>query len=225
MEDGIWVNRAGRRFLDESRPGPLIATPAVLAQDPPTCWAILDRPALLGMRIADPRFRDGSPERIDDLVATSPYIHAGDGPESIARSAGIDRAALTATVAAWNALVGGDATGDPATGRPLGGARPLATEPLYAVQLFPLVRKNLGGVSTDLRCRVLDNAGDPIPGVYAAGELAGYGGGHLSGRGALEGIMIGGSLFSGRVAGAWAAHEAGGSEPARWAAIAAAPTS
>ena len=69
------------------------------------------------------------------------------------------------------------------------------------------------GVRTDLHGRVLTAGAAPIAGLYAAGELAGFGGGHLAGRRALEGIMIGGSLFSGRVAGGWAAHEAGRARP------------
>ena len=48
-----------------------------------------------------------------------------------------------------------------------------------------------------------------IPGLYAAGEVAGMAGGHVNGRAGLEGTMLGPSLFSGRVAGSWAAHEAG----------------
>ena len=221
IPDAIWANRAGRRFHDESLPGPGTGTPAVLAQEPPTCWAILDRPSALGMSIADPRFRNGPTDRIDELIAESPFIHAGDGAAELGRASGIDPPTLAATVDAWNALVASGADSDPQTGRSLSGARPLDTSPLYAVQFLPLARKSLGGVQTDLRCRVLRDDGIAIPGLYAAGELTGFGGGHLSGRRALEGIMIGGSLFSGRVAGAWAAHKAGGAEPARWATSAA----
>jgi succinate dehydrogenase/fumarate reductase flavoprotein subunit len=122
----------------------------------------------------------------------------------------------------WDAGLASGAERDPLTGRPLAGVRPYGDPPLYAMQFFPLVRKNLGGVHTDRRGRVLDPAGRPIPGLFAAGELAGFGGGHLSGRRALEGIMIGGSIFGGRVAGAWAAQAAGRPEPAGLAAVAAA---
>jgi predicted oxidoreductase len=79
----------------------------------------------------------------------------------------------------------------------------------YAIQLFPLARKNFGGVKTDLRCRVLDRHFEPIPGLYAAGEVAGMAGGHINGKAGLEGTMLGPAIFSGRVAGGWAAHEAG----------------
>jgi predicted oxidoreductase len=71
------------------------------------------------------------------------------------------------------------------------------------------LRKNFGGVKTDMRCRVLDKHFEPIKGLYAAGELAGMAGGHINGNAGLEGTMLGPSLFSGRVAGGWAAQEAG----------------
>jgi len=83
------------------------------------------------------------------------------------------------------------------------------TPPYYAIQIFPLARKNFGGVKTDLHCRVLNKYFEPIPGLYAAGEVAGMAGGHINGKAGLEGTMLGPSIFSGRVAGAWAANEAG----------------
>ncbi len=73
--------------------------------------------------------------------------------------------------------------------------------PLIAVRLSILTRKTLGGLHTDLDANVLDRAGDPIPGLYAAGELAGFGGGGMHGYNALEGTFLGGCLFSGRTAG------------------------
>jgi predicted oxidoreductase len=73
--------------------------------------------------------------------------------------------------------------------------------PLIAVKLNILTRKTLGGLHTDLEARVLDTAGVPIPGLYAAGEVAGFGGGGMHGYNALEGTFLGGCLFSGRSAG------------------------
>ena len=73
--------------------------------------------------------------------------------------------------------------------------------PLIAVRLNILSRKTLGGLQTDLSTRVLDDNGKPIPGLYAAGEVAGFGGGGVHGYRALEGTFLGGCLFSGRIAG------------------------
>lgn len=73
--------------------------------------------------------------------------------------------------------------------------------PLIAVRLNILTRKTLGGIETDLSARVLGENGEAIPGLYAVGEAAGFGGGGMHGYRALEGTFLGGCLFSGRNAG------------------------
>ncbi|MGR2751561.1 FAD-binding dehydrogenase [Agromyces arachidis] len=73
--------------------------------------------------------------------------------------------------------------------------------PLIAVKLHLLTRKSLGGIQTDLDARALDADGAPVPGLYAAGEAAGFGGGGMHGYRALEGTFLGGCLFTGRAAG------------------------
>ncbi|MGG5753918.1 FAD-binding dehydrogenase [Zafaria sp. Z1313] len=80
-----------------------------------------------------------------------------------------------------------------------------AAGPLIAVRLNILTRKSLGGLGTDLRSRVLAPGGATVPGLYAAGEAAGFGGGGIHGYRALEGTFLGGCLFSGRAAGRAAA--------------------
>jgi predicted oxidoreductase len=79
--------------------------------------------------------------------------------------------------------------------------------PLIAVRLHILTRKSLGGLETDLSSRVLTPDGTPLPGVYAAGEAAGFGGGGVHGYRSLEGTFLGGCIFSGRAAGRAAARE------------------
>lgn len=78
--------------------------------------------------------------------------------------------------------------------------------PLIAVRLRVLTRKSLGGLETDLSSRVLRADGTPLPGVYAAGEAAGFGGGGMHGYRSLEGTFLGGCVFSGRAAGRAAAE-------------------
>ncbi|GMU57004.1 MAG: FAD-binding dehydrogenase [Candidatus Xenobia bacterium] len=80
--------------------------------------------------------------------------------------------------------------------------------PLIAVRLHILTRKTLGGLHTDLQARVLGPGGEAVPGLYAAGEVAGFGGGGMHGYSALEGTFLGGCLFSGRVAGRAVAGQA-----------------
>ncbi|MBN3930145.1 FAD-binding dehydrogenase [Streptomyces verrucosisporus] len=81
--------------------------------------------------------------------------------------------------------------------------------PLIAVRLNILTRKTLGGLETDLSSRVLTAGGEALPGLYAVGEAAGFGGGGMHGYRSLEGTFLGGCLFSGRTAGRAAAKAVG----------------
>ena len=81
--------------------------------------------------------------------------------------------------------------------------------PLIAVKLHILTRKSLGGLETDLDSRVLQGDGTVLPGLYAAGEAAGFGGGGVHGYRSLEGTFLGGCVFSGRAAGRAAARDVG----------------
>jgi uncharacterized protein len=80
------------------------------------------------------------------------------------------------------------------------------------VRLNILTRKTLGGLQTDLSGRVLGSGSPPgpVPGLFAAGEVAGFGGGGMHGYRSLEGSFLGGCLFSGRQAGRAVARETGG---------------
>ncbi len=85
--------------------------------------------------------------------------------------------------------------------------------PLIAIRLQVMARKSLGGIQTDLGCRVLrEQSGEPIPGLYAVGEAAGFGGGGVHGKRSLEGTFLGGCVFTGRLA---AASIAGAELPVR----------
>jgi len=81
--------------------------------------------------------------------------------------------------------------------------------PLIAVKLNILTRKTLGGFETDLDSRVFGQNGEIMPGLYAVGEAAGFGGGGVHGYRSLEGTFLGGCLFSGRNAGRAAAKAVG----------------
>ena len=81
--------------------------------------------------------------------------------------------------------------------------------PLIGVKLHILTRKTLGGIQTDLSSRALGLDGEPIDGLYAAGEASGFGGGGMHGYRSLEGTFLGGCLFSGRNVGRAAAKAVG----------------
>lgn len=200
----IWVNQAGERFHNEALRGGATGTPALFAQRPVTCWSIIDAKIASTTAVADPRYRQGTTairERIQYFLDNSPYVAKGDTIEEVADKAGIDSGELAKTVAAHNRWLAAGLGSDPDHGRPLAGLAPLDQPPYYAIQFFPLARKNLGGVRTDLDCQVLDADDRPISGLYAAGEVAGMAGGRINGKAALEGTMFGPSIFSGRVAG------------------------
>ena len=74
--------------------------------------------------------------------------------------------------------------------------------PLVAIRVRFISRKSLGGLQTDLDCRVLDRSGEAIPGLYAVGEAAGFGGGGASGRRSLEGTFLSGCILTARKAAA-----------------------
>jgi flavocytochrome c len=208
----IWFNQHGRRFHEESRTGGASATPALLAQNPPHAWAILDTPMTATMEVADPYYRDGDKvrrDKVQELLDHSVYIRKANSLEELANKIEVDVPPFLSTIERYNKACEAGLEREPEFGKSLKQSKKFDTPPFYAIQLFPLARKNFGGVKTDLRCRVLNKSFEPIPGLYAAGEVAGMAGGHINGRAGLEGTMLGPSIFSGRVAGAWAAHEAG----------------
>lgn len=207
LHGDLWVNAAGHRFHNEDLRGGATGAPALLRQQPPTCWSIIDARIAARYVVSDPRYRRGGEtyrDRLETLLAESPFIARGATLAELADATGLDRAALSATVAEHNRRIALGEQHD-SFGRALRGLQPLTEPPFFAIQFFPLARKNLGGVRTDLNGQVLAPTGRPISGLFAAGELAGMAGGRINGRAALEGTMLGPSLFSGRVAGRAAA--------------------
>lgn len=209
----LWFNQQGRRFHNESFTGGASASPALLAQTPPHAWAIADTPMLAKIDVADPYYRRGEVidrDKVEELLSHSPFIKKAETLEQLGQLCGFDDVKnFLAEVEAYNQCFDAKLEKEPKFGKSLKGSKKFDAPPYYAIQLCPLARKNFGGVKTDLRCRALNKYFEPIPGLYAAGEVAGMAGGHINGKAGLEGTMLGPSIFSGRVAGAWAAHEAG----------------
>lgn len=209
----IWFNQQGKRFHNEALTGGASATPALLAQNPPHAWAIADRPMLAKIDVADPYYRRGDVvdrNKVEELLNHSPYIKKADSLEALAKKAGLeDLKNFLREIEEYNKCFDAGLEREPRFGKSLKLSKKFDTPPYYAIQIFPLARKNFGGVKTDMHCRVLNKYFEPIPGLYAAGEVAGMAGGHINGKAGLEGTMLGPSILSGRVAGAWAAHEAG----------------
>ena len=208
----IWVNEESMRFVNESA-SPRDSFPVIVNQKSSTYWAIFDDVATVRMSGTgwdDPKqvFSEEAPD----------LIKSADSIEELAKMAGLPADALKGTVDRYNAMV--DQGKDEDFGR-FDSDRPPSEEinirphtpqkieqpPFYAVQSFPLTRKSMGGVLIDLSCRVLDRNNQPIPGLYAVGELTGLA--QINGKAALEGTFLGPSIVTGRVAAQSALAELG----------------
>ncbi len=204
MEGEIWINDEGVRFHDESLRGGATGTPALLQQPHGRCWSVFDAQVASRMVIADPAYTEaGEPIRanIDEFLRRSPHVESAVSIADLAARIGVDDDNLRDAIGQINSARAGGEARDPIVGKRMSGLDAIDQAPFYAVRLHPMARKNLGGVRTDLACRVLDENDRPIEGLFAAGEVAGMAGGRINGRAALEGTAFGPSVFSGMIAG------------------------
>lgn len=202
----IWVNAQGRRFVREiveKVPDFGGSVAAVLQQPQATYWSIFDAQGRAKFFVSGSGWDDPNnvQREIFDNPRMSEWVKKADSIAGLAERTGLPTDALDASVRRWNKMI--DAGQEDADYKRFGRGetnRPQAidTPPFYAIQYFPLSRKSMGGVAVDLSCRVLDRRGQPIPNLYAVGELAGVGG--INGRAALEGTMLGPGLLMGRIA-------------------------
>ncbi|HYP12640.1 MAG TPA: FAD-dependent oxidoreductase [Bryobacteraceae bacterium] len=206
MPTAIWVNKKGERFVDEHA-SPKLATPALLRQPGATYWAVFDAPGKESFVVAGTDWTDS--RRVKTLLLNDPTLvkEAPSLPE-LARAIGVPESTLQSTVERYNQLVAAGVDEDFGRfgkGRDLlqsSHRRPpahIGVAPFYAMQLYPLSRKSMGGIATDESCRVLDKKGARIPGLYAVGEAAGHGG--LNGVAALEGTFLAPGMLQGRIVG------------------------
>jgi hypothetical protein len=146
---------------------------------------------------------------VDALVLQNPeLVHTADRLDELAQKAGLPTDKFLATVVEFNRDLqnGTDLkfnlfnSQNPPTarlGRPA--IPPIAVPPFYAIPVFAMTRKSLGGVAVDLECQVLNQRREPIPNLYAAGEVTGFNG--LNGKAGLEGTFLGPSILQGRILG------------------------
>ncbi|HXJ75832.1 MAG TPA: FAD-binding protein, partial [Candidatus Dormibacteraeota bacterium] len=178
--ESIWVNAQGLRFVREFAgrvPDFGGSVPAVLRQAQATYWSVFDAKGRAAFFVSGSGWDDtNSVQR--ELFANpkmSAWVKQADSIAGLAQATGLPADALEKSVRRWNEmLAAGEDTewqrfGRSDTNRP----SPIVTPPFCAVQYFPLSRKSMGGVAVDLSCRVLDRRGQPIPNLYAVGELAG----------------------------------------------------
>jgi predicted oxidoreductase len=207
----MWVNAQGRRFTNEAGRDKQILVD-LLDQERSTYWAVFDESArnAFGVRGAAwvSTAMDGHP-----ILDNPKSAHKADSLDALAKLAGLPGDALKASVARFNSLIASGVDADfrrfkagdrlPAT---------IARPPFYAVQFFPMTRKNMGGVSIDMGARVRNRQGQVVPGLYAVGELTGSVG--INGNHGMDGMFLGPAILTGRLAGRSIAQAHGAAAPA-----------
>ena len=195
----IWVNRRGKRFTQEFG-DPKINLPDLLHQPEKTYWSIFDSDGVDSFSITLAGWE--SQQDVNQLVFQRAGVsEKANSLQELASEAEISPQGLTETVRRYNDFVarGKDEDfhvfGPGTTFKPHRIERP----PFYAVQFFPITRKTMGGVTVDAECRVLSRRGAVIPGLFAVGEVTGFGG--INGKAALEGTFLGPGILMGRIAG------------------------
>jgi predicted oxidoreductase len=172
----LWGNKEVVDRLIRDCPDDIVVAPTL-----EQLMDLMDGKNLYGLRL-DRACMEATIRRWDDMIARGPAFHNDDQLRRIA-NVRMYRGDRVRTCNFQRIL-------DP------------KARPLIAIREFVLVRKSLGGIQTDLQCRVLRASdGEPIPGLYAVGEAAGFGGGGIHGRGSLEGTFLGGCVLTGRAAG------------------------
>ncbi len=150
------VNKGGERFTNEADHYSIIYNNAVYkAAD--GAYMLFDSGEAFNQFVEVAKASEGH----EDLFVA-------DTIEALAEAIGVDAAALTATLEAYNAVSAG---GEDALGKPAAVCVPLTQGPFYAVKVLPSDMGTMGGVVTNYDCEVLDGEGNPIPGLYAAGEM------------------------------------------------------
>ena len=176
-DGAILVNQDGKRFTDE-----LLTRDVVSAAE-------LEQPGSYAYIIFDQRLRDGL-KAIEKYVSTGITVQ-GDTIEELAEKIDVDPATLAETLKNWNQYVADQ--NDPDFGRTTGMDQDLSQAPFYAIKIAPGIHHTMGGVHIDTDAKVIDKDGNPIPGLFAAGEVVGgvHGGNRLGGNAVADVVVFG----------------------------------
>lgn len=200
----IWVNDEGMRFVTETGVDKDVF-PVIMQQAASGYWRIFDNEARGTFRINSPHFVSADAvdeDKILRLVVDNPDVRIrADSIEQLAERAGLPSDVLAATVNTYNRQVShGESTaidGMPAESRPP--VFTIETPPFFAMRFYPMANKSAGGVAIDLHTRALNSESQPVPGLYAAGEVTGSAG--MNGLHGLDGMFTGPAILTGRIAG------------------------
>lgn len=193
----IWVNRNGERFVREDEPSIDNRERALLAQPDHRLWIVFDQrmldnaPALLSSGGSGPWSRDN----LRAAFGQYPSFAKGNTIDELAKAAGIDAPGLRSSIAGYNAAA---ASGSDRLGRKVFHG-PIAQGPFYAIRSQGSSLISAAGVAADGELRVTRPSGEPIKGLYAVGELLGFG--SLMGKAYCSGMMVTPALSLGRYLG------------------------
>lgn len=194
----LWVNSGGRRFTNETGFDKDILVD-LLQQEPSNYWMLFDEATRDSFGVRGAAWLKTPSE--DHLILDDPkVVKRADNLPELAIMAGLPVDAVVESVSEFNAMI--DFGEDTAFGRFSNGDSvppKIQQAPFYAVQMFPMTRKNMGGIAIDTQARALDKSGKVLPGLYAVGELNGSLG--INGKHGLDGMFLGPAILSGRLAG------------------------
>ncbi len=197
-DHSMWVNAKGQRFTNETGFDKDILVD-LLQQEPSAYWMIFDETSRdeFGMRGAAWL---KNPMQGHPILDNPQTAKRAQSLRELAAMTGLPAGALAQSVQRFNAMIeAGEDTDFGRFSRVDGAPFKIEKAPFYAVQMFPMTRKSMGGVAIDLQTRALDQHGQVIPGLYAVGELNGSVG--INGKYGLDGMFLGPAILTGRLAG------------------------
>ncbi|MCR4876560.1 MAG: FAD-binding protein [Clostridiales bacterium] len=176
-DGAILVNQSGKRFVNE-----LLTRDAVSAAE-------LEQEGCYAYILFDQHLRDNL-KAIEKYVTNGLTVQA-DTIEELAEKLKIDPAVLAKTLADWNEIVKNQ--NDTEFGRATGMENDLSTPPYYAIQIAPGIHHTMGGVKINTAAQVINTEGQPISGLFAAGEVTGgvHGGNRLGGNAVADIVVFG----------------------------------
>ena len=186
-DGAILVNAEGKRFYDEVSTRDKVSA-AIIAQPEKSAWLVVDQSMVDKSAVIAGYIKSG-------------YTVTGATYEELAKAMGVDEATFTSTMNTWNQAV--EAKSDAEFGR-TSFANPLATAPYYAIKITPAVHHTMGGIVINPKAEVLNEKGEAISGLYAAGEVTGG----VHGANRLGGNAVADFVVFGRISGQSAADNA-----------------
>ena len=186
-DGAILVNAEGKRFYDEVSTRDKVSA-AIIAQPEKSAWLVVDQSMVDKSAVIAGYIKSG-------------YTVTGATYEELAKAMGVDEATFTSTMNTWNQAV--EAKSDAEFGR-TSFANPLTTAPYYAIKITPAVHHTMGGIVINPKAEVLNEKGEAISGLYAAGEVTGG----VHGANRLGGNAVADFVVFGRISGQSAADNA-----------------